>query len=139
MFKKIMVPVDLRHPDQSEWAIGVAADLAKHFLAETIYVAVAGPEPSELGHTPDEARARLDAFGTDQARRHGHQVGTHLIVSGDPAVDLDRKLLSAVDETGADLVIMWTHAPGVTDYVWASHGGALAQHAKVSVMLIRHR
>ena len=137
MFTKIMVPIDLRHLDRLGNALGVAADLAGHYKAEVVYVAVAGREPSDLGHSAEEVAARLEAFGTDQAARHGHAATTHLIVSHDPAVDLDKRLLAAEGDIGADLVVMQSHVPNVADYIWASHGGALAQHSRVSVMLVR--
>ena len=43
----------------------------------------------------------------------------------------------AAEELGADLVVMATHVPNLTDYIWASHGGHLASHAKASVFLVR--
>ena len=55
----------------------------------------------------------------------------------DGGVDLDGALLKAVGETGADLVVMGTHVPGLSDYIWSSNGGKIAAHADVSVMLVR--
>ena len=71
------------------------------------------------------------------ASRNGHDATTHMIVSGDPAIELDKKLLAAVEDTGADLVVMASHIPNITDYIWASHGGTVAAHSKASVMLVR--
>lgn len=137
MFKKIMVPVDLRHVERIRHALDVAADLANHYGADVCYVAVTSPEPSELGHTPSEVEQRLKAFGADMARLSGHKTTTHLIVSNDPAIDLDKKLLAAIDDAQADLVVMASHIPNVTDYIWASHGGTIAKRADASVMLVR--
>ncbi len=137
MFSKIMVPVDLRNSDRLGRALDTAADLARHYDAEACYVAVTSPEPSELGHSPPEVEAKLRAFGAAEAAKHGHRTTTHLVVTNDPAIDLDKKLHGAVEETGADLVIMASHIPNVTDYVWASHGGTLALHSRASVMLVR--
>lgn len=137
MFKKIMVPVDLRHTERLGHALEVAADLARHYGIDVCYVAITSPEPSELGHTPSEVEQKLKMFGADMAARNGHEATTRLIVSADPAIDLDKKLLSAVEAIGADLVVMASHIPNVTDYIWASHGGTLATHANCSVMLVR--
>ncbi len=137
MFKKIMVPVDLRHTDRLERAATVAADLARHYEAEACYVAVTSPEPGDLGHKPAEVAERLKAYCAREAGQHGHRASSHLIVSTDPSIDLDKKLRDAVEEMGADLVVMASHIPDVTDYVWASHGGTLALHSKASVMLVR--
>ena len=137
MFKKIMVPVDLRHVERLGYALDVASDLAKHYGIEICYVAVTSPEPSELGHSPSEVEERLKSFGADMAQQNGHAATTHLIVSGDPAIDLDKKLLTAIEDAAADLVVMASHIPNITDYIWASHGGTIALHAKASVMLVR--
>jgi nucleotide-binding universal stress UspA family protein len=54
-------------------------------------------------------------------------------------IDVDKVLLStAVVESGAvDLVVMQSHVPGISDYLWGSHGGHLAAHADISVFVVR--
>ena len=39
--------------------------------------------------------------------------------------------------TGADLVVMQSHVPGLMDYIWPSNGGKVAGHAKCSVLVVR--
>ncbi len=137
MFSKIMVPVDLRHPERMQKALRTAADLARLYSAGVCYVGVTSPEPSDLGHTPQEFAARLAGFAKGEAAQHGHDATSHMVVSHDPTVELDKTLLGTVEELGADLVIMATHDPNVTDYIWSSHGGALALHSPASIMLVR--
>lgn len=137
MFQKIMVPVDLGHAERIERALQVAADLARHYDAPACYVAVTAPTPGPLAHTPGEFAEKLTAFAAAQGARHGHRTEAHAMVSHDPSIDLDETLLKARRETGADLVVMASHVPGVTDYLFPSHGGKLAGHAKVSVMVVR--
>lgn len=137
MFNKIMVPVDLRHVPRLERELSVAAKLAETYGAPVTYVGVTGPEPGDLAHNPAEYRQKLQDFAATQASAHGHKAEAHVIVANDPATDLDKRLTHAVDEVGADLVVMATHIPNVTDYIWSSHGGYLANHAKASVFLVR--
>lgn len=132
-----MVPVDLRHAARLDRALQAAADLARLYSASICYVSVTSTEPNELGHTPDEAARHLADWGRAEAERRGHAAETHMVVSPDPTVDLDRTLLDTVEKLGADLVVMATHMPNVTDYIWASHGGTLALHSRASVMLLR--
>ena len=47
------------------------------------------------------------------------------------------RTVEAVHETGADLVVMASHIPGIADAIWPSHGGRLASHADVSVFVVR--
>ena len=60
---------------------------------------------------------------------------SHAVTAHDPAVELDRKLEDAVQEIGADLVVMGSHIPRAFDL--GSHGGRIATHTDVSVMLVR--
>lgn len=137
MFNKIMVPVDLRHCDRLDRTLQAAADLARLYSASICYVSVTSKEPNDVGHTPAEAAQRLAEWGQAEAERRGHSAETHMVVSHDPTVELDKALLDTIDELGADLVVMATHMPNVTDYIWASHGGTLALHSRASVMLLR--
>ena len=137
MFKEIMIPIDLRHTSRLAKTTTIAADLARKYGARVTYVGVTGPEPSEIAHTPEEYREKLAQFAGSEAAMHGIDGRAHAILANDPSIDLDRKLTEAATEIGADLVIMATHVPNVSDYIWASHGGHLANHSKISVFLIR--
>lgn len=137
MFSKIMVPVDLRHVDRMQKALAVAADLARLYSVGICYVGVTSPEPSDLGHRPEEFAEKLDSFAKGQADMHGQATTSHMVVSHDPTAELDDSLQDAVRQTGADLVVMASHLPNVTDHIWASHGGTLAMHSSASIMLVR--
>ncbi|MBK0328393.1 universal stress protein [Rhodobacteraceae bacterium F11138] len=137
MFTKIMVPVDLAHVASMTRATKVAADLALLYQAEACYVAVTAPTPGPTAHNPQEFAAKLEAFAQGEAASHGHRVSSHSLVSHDPAVDLDHDLLKAVKTIQADLVVMASHVPGVADYLFPSHGGKMAKHSDISVMIIR--
>lgn len=137
MFRKIMVPVDLSHVPSLQKALACAADLAGHFGASVTYVGVTSSAPGPQAHNPEEYDQKLGAFAAEQGRAGGVQTAHHAIVSHDPTSDLDDALLRATEETGADLVVMASHEPGVMDYFWPSHGGRLAEHAKCSVLVVR--
>ena len=137
MFSRIMVPVDLSHVPQLRKALDVAGRYAKTFGVPVTYVGVTAATPGALGHNPKEFSARLEAFGAEQAKAHGIDAETKTVISHDPSLDVDDALLDAVSETGADLVIMASHIPGLADYVWPSNGGKLAAHSAASVFVVR--
>jgi nucleotide-binding universal stress UspA family protein len=137
VFTKIMTPVDLAHAETLEKTLQCAADLATHYEAPVVYVAVTTPQPSKIAHTPQEFAKKLEAFAKEQADKHGIETSSHALTSHDPSIDLDPTLLKAVDEIGADLVVMATHPPNFSDYIWPSNGGYVAEHAKASVFLVR--
>lgn len=137
MFKKIMVPVDLAHAQHLDKALSAAADLANRYKVPVTYVGITTATPSALAHTPAEYEQKLTAFAQAQATAHGHQAEAKAIVSHDPASDLEATLLKAVDDTGADLVVMATHNPGLAEWIWPSNGGTIASHSSASVFVVR--
>ena len=137
MYTKIMVPVDLAHLERLEKALTTAADLAKHYGVPICYVGVAAAAPGQVAHTPEEFAKKLEQFGAAQAEKHGIEVTTKACISHDPTIDLDDTLFKAIKDTGSDLVVMATHAPGLADHIFASNAGYVASYAKVSVFVIR--
>ena len=60
-----------------------------------------------------------------------------MVAGPDCTEKLTGKLLDAVNETGADLVVMASHVPGVLEHIFSSNAGYVARHAKVSVFVVR--
>ncbi len=137
MYTTIMVPVDLTHAPRLEKALTIAGDLCLHYGAKAVYVGVTPSTPSSIARTPAQFAQKLDAFAAEQAAKHGHSASGHSVVSHDPAIDLDEALLKAASKIGADLIVMASHIPNITDYVWPSNGGEIATHAKASVLVVR--
>lgn len=137
MYTKIIVPVDLAHEDRLAKALTTAADLAKHYRIPICYVGVAAAAPGGIAHNPTEFAKRLAAFGDAQAAKHGIEALTLPCISHDPTTDLDSTLIKAIRDSGADLVVMASHVPGLAEHLFASNAGYIASHAKVSVFVIR--
>ena len=137
MYSKIMVPVDLEHVEQLQKALKTAANLAAEYKTPIVYVAVTMSGAGAVAHNPEEFQQVLDDFTKAQAAATGADVSSEMIISHDPAVDLDDKLLAAITDTGADLVVMGSHVPGFMEHIFASNAGAVASHAPVSVFVVR--
>jgi nucleotide-binding universal stress UspA family protein len=137
MYERIMVPVDLDHVERLGKALDAAADLAEHYGVPVCYVGVTVPTPTAVAHTPQEYAAKLARFGAEQAAKHGIEAETAAYTSHDPAVDLDRRLIEAANDTRSDLIVMASHVPGLPEHFFASNAGAVASHAHVSVFVIR--
>ena len=137
MFKKILLPVDLAHIDRIEKAIVAATDLARHYRVSLCVVGVTAETPTAIAHTPEEFAQKLRQFGADLAQKHSLNVETAAYPSHDPAVDLDRTLIAAAQDNGADLIVMASHVPGFAEHILASNAGAVASHAEVSVFVVR--
>lgn len=137
MFKKILIPIDLNHADKLEKAVSAGAHLAKSNDVSVVFAAVTSNAPGPLAHTPEEFRAKLASYAAEESGKHGITASGHAVFVHDPAVELEDGILKAVNETGADLVVMATHIPHLPDHFWPSNGGRVASHADVSVFLVR--
>ena len=132
-----MAPVDLAHVERLGTALDCAADLAKHYSVPIVYVGVTSSAPSNLAHNPEEFGQKLRAFAAQEAAKHGVDASAHTAIAHDPTTEIDDALMRAINDTGADLVVMASHVPNVLDYIWPSNGGKLAEYAKCSVMVVR--
>jgi nucleotide-binding universal stress UspA family protein len=130
-----MIPVDLTHADRLERALKTGADLAKLYGSKVTYVGITGVQPSKVAHSPEEYARKLSEFAQDQATAYGITTEAKAITAHDPAIEIDHMLVDTADEIGADLIVAGTHDPHTFD--WPSHGGKLASHAHVSVLLVR--
>lgn len=137
MFKKIMIPVDLAHQDEMGRALDVAADLARSHDGALLLVSVTSGLPGSSGHNPGEFRAALSKMAGEVSAKSGLSVDSHTIISPDPTVTMAKDLVAAAAETDSDLIVMATHLPGIMDHIFGSHGGYVASHARMSVLLIR--
>lgn len=137
MYKIIFVPVDLEHKEKLSKSLDVAGRLAKDFGATIIYASVTTAQPSAVARTPEAYQAKLAEFAEAEGARHGIKASGVTVLSHDPSIDLDQHLLEALKESGADLVVMQSHPPHITDHLWPAHGGRIATHTDVSVFLVR--
>ena len=137
MFKRIMVPVDLAHREKLGKAITTAADLARHFGADLVLVGATSNEPSSVAKSPEAYAEKLSAVATEVGESRGIPAEADTLRLPDVTVDLNRALARRAEEIGADLIVMASHVPGIAEYIFGSHGGEIAQHAKMSVMLVR--
>ncbi len=139
MYKKILVPVDLAHTDKMVKALDTAIDIAKHYKATLCYVTVTNSTPSAAAHSPEELAEKLSVFAEEQGQSHGIDTDSMVMESADTAVELDDKLLEAIKTTGADLVVMASHAPGIGDrlHILHSNGANIVRHSDISVFVVR--
>ncbi len=137
MYTHIMFPVDLHLPPEVRKAADVAAEVAKWQGAKITIVSVTGSQPGDPVQTDAAINDDLRAFADQLATNSGTEVAYLNIHSVDVAAEVDGDLARAAEEIGADLIVAGTHAPRITDYIFSSHAGYLANHAKVSVFVVR--
>jgi nucleotide-binding universal stress UspA family protein len=139
MFSKILVPVDLAHIDTLRPALQTAADLARHHGASVCYMSVTATVPGQVARSPEEYADKLKAFAEAEGEQHGQPVTSHCLSASDPVAVLEDRILQAIDDSGADLVVMATHLPGHLDAVMPANGARVARDTASSVFLVRSR
>ncbi len=137
MYKHIIVPIDLAEKDSLQRAVEVAADLAKHYGARMTLVSVSGGLQAKVSHSHEEYGRQLALYSDEIAKAHNIKVASVNYSVPDPSVEVDKRLIQAIEELNADLAVMASHQPGWTDYIVNSHGGRLASHAPISVFVVR--
>ena len=137
MYRKILVPVDLAHLDALERALKVASDLGQHYETEICYLSVTQSTPSSVARSPEEYEQKLEAFAKEQANTQGRPVSAKVLMSAEPAGELEDKLIHAIDDQGADLVVMGTHHHGKHDIIMPSNGSHVAKETNASIFLVR--
>ncbi|WP_171130608.1 MULTISPECIES: universal stress protein [unclassified Ruegeria] len=137
MFSHIMLPVDRNLPPEVRKAADIAAEMAKWQHAKITLVSVSGVHMGTASKSEAEFDAELAAFTENLATNSGAEVIVRKIHSVDVAAEVDRDLTRTAEEINADLIVVGTHAPRITDYIFSSHAGYLAKHAKMSVLAVR--
>lgn len=139
MYSRIMVPVDLEHADKLEKTLDTAGDLARFYDAALCFVAVSGKVPNRVARSPEKFEAELNMFAREQGARLGVATSSLVKSSVDVPAELDDKLLEALDEVDADLIVMASHIPGVADrlHLISSNAAWMVKHADVSVFVVR--
>jgi nucleotide-binding universal stress UspA family protein len=137
MFSHIMVPVDLAEKQQWQRAIGIACDMAQRHGARVTLVSVSGGLQGKVSHWHEEYGRRLREFAQEVSALHGVPVDGVNYGVPDPSVEVDQKLMQAINDLDVDLVVTASHQPGWIEYLVNSHSGKLARHAPVSVFVVR--
>lgn len=134
MFSKILVPVDMRHTNESQRAISAAVELSRQVGAKLYILTVWRP----LGHhslqeMPEDHKPEFEAFVSEQSREHGVEF-TAVFEHADSASDRIREV---AEDLGIDLVVMASHDPRFTDYLLGSNATHVALHTSCTVMIVR--
>lgn len=139
MYSRILVPVDLAHIDKLSKALNTAIDIGKHYNATLHYVTVANRPPSSVAHNTHELEDELRLFAEEQGKDHGVKTTWSFIESPDTAVELEKRLVKAIEDSGADLIVMASHAPGIGDklHFIRSNAANLVRDTSISVFVVR--
>jgi universal stress protein F len=118
MFRKILVAVDLTDADATPNGIAEAVELAK---ASGGIMRLVNIQPLLPATFMEYVPADFDA---EQEKRAS-------------AALQDHEILGEAADWGADLIVVGSHRPVVTDYLLGSNAKTIVRHALCSVLVVR--
>jgi len=137
--RTILVPVDIAQIKAADAALELARDAARTHGAKLVLLNVIEQVPgyvaAQLPKTFHEnALAEANARLTDLASRHGLAGEAEVVVhDGHPST----QILEYARTIGADLIVIASHDPGLSDYFLGSVAARVVRHAHCSVMVVR--
>lgn len=136
MYKTILVPIDMAHVAEG----GKIVDIAKSHAdngAKIILLYV-------VEEIPNWAASAIPAGIIDKSKEESRQLLETLAESSGPNVEARIRsghayntILDEAEKTGADLVIITSHRPGLQDYLLGSTAAKVVRHANCSVLVVR--
>jgi len=136
MYKHIIVAVDLSHGDAGKELIAKAAGLLDQggvvrllHVLEDVPSYVAAELPRDLNDRRQaEAKVELGVLIEDRGISVESEVRT-----GSPA----SQILQCAEDSDADLIMIASHRPGLSDYFIGSTAARVVRHAQCSVLVSR--
>ena len=140
MFKKILVPIDVSQSDSGAASLNAAADLGSTTGAELVLLNVVSPVPNLVAsqlpsNYIEAAQESASKVMEEMASKAGLKPGSFEIRTARGSTY--DEILTAANSSGADLIVVASHQPGLSDYLLGSTAAKIVRHAKISVLVIR--
>lgn len=140
MFKNILVPIDVTHAESSELTLNAVAKLADSSGAKLTLLNVVADVPNLVAvQLPEDFSEKAEAAARDQlgsiAKSCGLVEGAYetAVGSGPPY----HEILAQATKMGADLIVVASHRPELSDYLLGTVAARVVRHAKCSVLVVR--
>ncbi len=136
MYKTILVPIDLAHPEKGKPMIGIALNIADE-NARIILVNVMEEIP---GYAAIELPSSLFVDAQKHAEEKLKAIAVAAGIKSDYAVmsgSAHNSILRFAEEQNVDLIIVGSHKPGLQDYFLGSTAARVVRHAKCTVLVAR--
>jgi nucleotide-binding universal stress UspA family protein len=140
MYKSILVPVDLAEADLAQPAIAAAVSFAETSTGTVrlVYVRSLVPitymefVPADFdSEQQSDAEAKLAAIAAAIPLPE-ERVSAKVLVGS-----VHGEVLAEADASGADLIVIGSHEPGMLAYVIGSNASTIVRRAKCSVLVVR--
>jgi len=136
MYKTILVPIDMAHIEKGKAMIDIAM-VQGDKDTQTILLNVVEELPAWVA-------SQLPSGVLDESRQSALEELKAIADTANINVDVEvraghpyRTILEVADKSGAELIIVASHQPGLEDYFLGSTAAKIVRHAKCSVLVVR--
>ncbi len=142
-YNNVVIPVDLAHESSWRSALPVAVDHARRHEA-TLHVVTVVPNadiPAIAVHLPGDIDRHIRAQGIEALSDLIREL-VPADVTTEVAVGQGRiykEVLRLAEAAEADLIVMASHRPELTDYLIGANAAHVTRHAECSVLVVREK
>ena len=141
MFARILFPVDLNEESSWQQAMPVVLRMQKTFGSELHVLTVTPEWPKgmyRLSLPPDaEQRFAVSAAEGLEAFVRDHIPESIPVTKHVKVGRVYRMVLDTAADIGADLIVMASHRPEMSDYLIGENASRVVRHAEASVLVVR--
>lgn len=140
MYNHILVPIDLDQPQASEKAVKTAAQIARdygatlHFLNVVVPVGTLASTFFPEGFQKQVTQAAMEKLHDYSDGLKVNDVSLQHVVAEGSIYD---QILKISERTEADLIVLASHRPELSDYLLGPNAARVVRHANCSVMVVR--
>lgn len=131
MYQKILVPVELHHDTSWKHTLPLAIETARQNDAELHVMTVAPELEANLRRMGEEQKRELEDFVKKQVPE---DVKT---TTATRKGSIHREICAEAKKVGADLIVMASQNPKITDRIMGSNASSVVRYAPCSVMVYR--
>ncbi len=142
-YDNILVPIDLAHDSSWRKALPEAVDFALRHRSR-LHLMTVVPDadiPAIAAHLPDNLDQKIRAQGLEGLEALAQRAIPES-VSSRPVVAqgrVDKQILKVASDVDADLIIMASHRPKTSDYLFSANAAYVTRHASCSVLVVREQ
>jgi nucleotide-binding universal stress UspA family protein len=141
MFKRILTPIDLAEIELAQPAVDQAVELAE---ASGGLVRLVNVQPLLPATFMDYVPADFDSAQEERAAKALEEITAGVKLAKDRVSSVVRvggayhEILAEARAWAADLIVVGSHRPVMSDYLLGSNAKTIVRHAVCSVLVVRH-
>lgn len=139
MYRTILVPIDVSHPETGKAAVAAASELMGADARLTLLAVIPAMPNLVASQLPPDYEGKA-ASGTEAelkriASNGGLAEGSYALAIRHGSVH--HEILDEARKVSADLIVVVSHRPEVADYLLGTVAAKVVRHANCSVLVVR--